>query len=323
MRLLLRGLIAGTLGGGRLRTFVTVVAVALGVAITLAIDLANATAIESFSRSVNIVASRVNLQILGIGRGFDERTLPRIQNVPGVDSAAPVIEDDLIVGVRPGSTLSGEVLRLLGVDAMRPLPRTAGAEAAQGFSQADLMVNGRGVILSRRVADRYGLHEGSTLPALAGTRPVRLVVASILPSSVVGVDSSVVFADIATAQDLFAKVGFLDRIDCVIEPSGFARTAEEIRKILPPGVRAVTPARRTGEIGHLLQSFQLNLQALSAIALVVGMYLIFNTVAIAVVERRSEIGTLRALGATRRQIFAAFVIEGGALGVLGSFLGLG
>jgi putative ABC transport system permease protein len=323
MRLLVRGLIAGTLREGWSRTLVTVVAVALGVGITLAIDLANATAVASFSRSVNIVASRVNLQILGVGRGFDERTLVRIQKLSGVDSASPVIEDNLVVGARASSSLSGEVLRVLGVDAMRPLPRDAGNDVLQGSSQADLMVNGRGIVISRRVAGRYGLHTGSTLSALAGTRPVRLVVAGILPPSVVGIDSSVVFVDVATAQDIFGKIGLLDRIDCVIEPSELAATAQEIRKLLPPGVRAVTPSTRTGEIQHLLQSFQLNLQALSAIALVVGMYLIFNTVAIAVVQRRSEIGTLRALGATRRQIFAVFVIEGAVLGVLGSLCGLG
>ena len=305
-----------------MRNLVTVLAVALGVALTLAIDLANASAITSFSRTVNVVASRVNLQILGIGRGFDERTLLRVLAIPSVESAAPVIEDNLIVGARRDAPLSGEVLRVLGIDTMQPLPRDAGNETVEDPSQTDRMVNGRGVIISRRVADRYGLRLGSALSALAETKPVTLVVAGILPPSVVGIDSSVAFVDIATAQDIFAKAGLLDRIDCVIGPNEVSASMNAIRAALPRGVRAVTPATRTGEIQHLLQSFQLNLAALSAIALVVGMYLIFNTVAIAVVERRSEIGTLRALGAKRRQIFAVFVIEGAFLGMVGSVCGL-
>lgn len=322
MGLLVRGLIAATLREGRLRTIVTIVAVALGVAIALAIDLANATAIASFSESVNVVASRVNLQILGTGRGFDERALLRVAAVPGVSSASPVIEDNLTVGAHAGDPLSGEVLRVLGVDLLEPLPRNAGNAVAGGPGEADLLVNGRGAVVSERVARRYGLHLGGPFAALAGVRPVRLVVAGILPPAVVGIDSSVVFVDIATAQDIFGKVGLLDRIDCVVDKRDFAQTIAAVRRVLPPGVRAVEPAVRTGEIRRMLQSFQLNLDALSAIALVVGMYLIFNTVAIAVVQRRSEIAIVRALGATRRQIFAVFLLEGAALGAAGSVFGL-
>ncbi len=322
MGLLLRGLIAGTLREGRLRTVVTIVAVALGVAIALAIDLANATAVDSFSSSVNVVASRVNLQVLGAGRGFDERTLLRVSALPGIISASPVIEDSIVVGARRGHPQEGEVLRVLGVDLLAPLPRDAGTPTSGTDVHADTLVNGDGAVISERVAQRWGLHIGSHLPAIAGARPVSLVIAAILPPSVVGIDSSVVFVDIATAQDIFEKVGLLDRIDCVVDQSRLAQTFAAVRAVIPPGSRAIEPRVRTGEIRRMLQSFQLNLDALSAIALVVGMYLIFNTVAIAVVQRRPEIGTLRALGARRAQIFAAFVVEGGVLGLIGSLVGL-
>lgn len=324
MGLLLRGLIAGTLRDGRLRTVVTVVAVSLGVAITLAIDLANASAVASFSNSVNIVASRVNLQVLGIGRGFDERTLLRVRKAEGVVSASPIIEDNLVVGLRAGDPLSGEVLRVLGVDLLRPLPRDAGEPVAEGEGTGNLLVNGDGAVISRRVADAYRLHVGSKLRGIAGDRAVSLTVAGIMPRSVVGVDSSVVFVDIATAQDIFHKVGLLDRIDCVVDddPAKFAAAVVAVRRALPSGVRAIEPTTRTGEIARMLQSFQLNLSALSAIALVVGMYLIFNTVAIGVVQRRAEIGIVRALGAPRRAVFVVFLIEGALLGLSGSLLGL-
>jgi putative ABC transport system permease protein len=325
MGLLLRGLITGTLREGRFRTIVTLVAVALGVAITLAIDLANASAVASFSDSVNIVASRVNLQILGIGRGFDERIFTRVQAIGGVVSAAPAIEDDLVVGTRAGDPFSGEVLRVLGVDLLRPLPRDAGDPVANGEGMGNLLVNGDGAVISRRVADKYHLRVGSRLRGIAGDRAVSLTVAGIMPPSVVGIDSSVVFVDVATAQDIFHKVGRLDRIDCVVDdnPARFAATLAAVRHILPPAVRAVAPATRTGEITRMLKSFQLNLSALSAIALVVGMYLIFNTVAIAVVQRRAEIGIVRALGARQRTVFIVFLIEGALIGVFGSLLGLG
>jgi putative ABC transport system permease protein len=330
MSALFRALVWGHLAGNPLRAAVTVLAVALGVAIALAVDLANATAVASFSSSVNVVSNHVNLQVLGVGRGFADRTLLRVQAVPGVQLASPVIEDSLTVGARAGDPFSGEILRVLGVDLLRPVPgsttsfSTPGAVAA-GAGPVDpwLLINGHGAFVSPRVAARYRWHAGSRIAALAGDRVVHLVVAGILPAGLAGVDSSVVFVDIATAQELFRKLGRLDRIDCIVDPARLASTAVAVRRVLPPGVRAIEPAVRTGEITRMLGSFQLNLAALSYVALLVGMYLIYNTVAISVVQRRPEIGTLRALGTRRAQIFRTFLAEGALFGVTGSALGLG
>ena len=116
MSALFRGLVLGHLRSNRLRALVTLVAVGLGVAISLAIDLANATAVASFASSVNVVANHVNLQVLGVGRGFDERALVRVQDVDGVQYASPTIEESVVVGARAGDPFSGEILRVLGID---------------------------------------------------------------------------------------------------------------------------------------------------------------------------------------------------------------
>ncbi|MBD5635122.1 MAG: FtsX-like permease family protein, partial [Candidatus Eremiobacteraeota bacterium] len=331
--MLFRGLVLGHLRNNRLRALVTLVAVALGVAISLAIDLANATAVASFASSVNVVANHVNLQVLGIGRGFDERTLLRVQEIDGVQYAAPTIEESVVVGARPGDPFSGEILRVLGVDLLRPLPRDGGDAAAGGASPGEFvssgagpkpatLVDGRGAIVSQRIADRYHLRDGSVVRALAGDRPVDFRVAGILPAGIAGLDTSVMFVDIATAQETFGKVGLLDRIDLIVEPARLDAVQAAVARVLPHGSRAIRPAVRTGEIERMLRSFQLNLAALSYIAMLVGMYLIYNTVAISVVQRRPDVGTLRALGATRREIFAAFLGEGALFGVFGSLLGL-
>lgn len=312
-------LVWGHIGANKLRSGVTVLAVALGVAIALSVDLANTTAVASFASSVNIISNHINVQVLGVGRGFDERTILRVQNVPGVLDANPAIEDSLTVGARAGDAFSGEILRVLGVDLLRPVPGSSGS-----LSTPDpwVLVNGHGALISARVAAKYHWRPGSIVSALAGDRNVELRVAAILPPSVAGVDSSVVFVDIATAQEIFSKIGRLDRIDCVVDPAQLATTIAAVRRVLPPGVRAIEPKVRTGEIQRMLRSFELNLAALSYIALLVGMYLIYNTVAISVVQRRPEIGTLRALGVKRGQILRTFLAEGALFGVVGSLLGL-
>lgn len=329
---LFRGLVLGHLRSNRLRALVTLFAVGLGVAISLAIDLANATAVSSFASSVNVVANHVNLQVLGIGRGFDERALLRVTRVDGVQYASPTIEESVVVGARSGDPFSGEILRVLGIDLLRPLPRdesasvaTPGEYDASGVGGPDpyTIVARRGAIISQRVATHYHLKVGSVLRALSGDTAVRFRVAAILPAGVAGLDTSVMFVDITTAQELFGKVGLLDRIDLIVDDKRVDAVQRGVAAVIPHGARAIKPTVRTGEIKRMLRSFQLNLAALSYVAMLVGMYLIYNTVAISVVQRRPEIGTLRALGATRGQIFRTFLAEGALFGVFGSLLGLG
>ena len=329
MSAVFRALVWGHLSANKLRTGVTILAVALGVAIALSVDLANTTAVSSFASSVNVISNHVNLQVLGVGHGFDERTILRVQNVPGVLYSSPTIEDSLTVGARVDDVFSGEILRVLGVDLLRPVPGSAGSFATPGGVSTGtqpvdpwVLVNGHGAFVSPRVAAAHHWHAGSVFTALAGDRVVTLRVAAILPAGIAGVDSSVVFVDIATAQEIFNKVGRLDRIDCIVDPDHVADVAAAVRRVLPPGVRAIEPKVRTGEIMRMLRSFQLNLSALSYIALLVGMYLIYNTVAISVVQRRPEIGTLRALGVRRGQILRTFLAEGALFGVIGSAIGV-
>jgi putative ABC transport system permease protein len=327
--MIFRSLVAGNIRDNALRSLVTVLAVALGVSIGLAIDLANGTAVRSFASSVNIIANQVNLQVLGIGRPFDERILLRVQNISGVEAANPVIEGSIVLGAKPGDPFAGEVLRVLGIDVLRPLPKSqeqdvnvpAGFAATGGQGDLATLITGHGAIVSQRLALRYHLHVGSSLHALAGDRTVTLRIAGVLPPNS-GVDSSAIFVDIATAQEVLAKVGMLDRIDIVADPATLPRVQAAVAAVLPPGVRAIEPKVRTNEIRRMLRSFQLNLSALSYVALLVGMYLIYNTVAISVVQRKPEIGTLRAVGATRSAIFRAFLGEGLLFGVAGSVLGV-
>lgn len=328
---LLRALVFGYATQNRLRSAITLFAVALGVAIALAIDLANHTAVASFSTSVDIVSNHVNLQVLGIGNGFDERTLVRVQDIEGVAYAGPVIEDSIVIGARRGEPLSGEILHVMGIDVLRPLPgggtggafRSGVSGAASDTPDPNVMVNAHGALISARLLAAHHLRVGATLEALSGDRVVHLKIAGAFPEKLAGIDSSVVFVDIATAQEVFAKIGRIDRIDVVAPPAQLARVEAAVRAVLPPGVRVIEPRVRTSEIRRMLRSFEMNLAALSYVALLVGGYLIYNTVAIAVVQRRAEIGTVRALGATRASVFLAFLAEGAIFGAAGSLLGCG
>mgnify|MGYP003344806948 CR=1 FL=1 len=92
---------------------------------------------------------------------------------------------------------------------------------------------------------------------------------------------------------------------------------------LPAGLSVQRPAARSRQVEQMLAAFHLNLTALSYIALLVGLFLVYNTVSVSVLSRRHEIGTLRALGVSRANVRALFLAEAAALAMVGALAGLG
>ena len=105
-------------------------------------------------------------------------------------------------------------------------------------------------------------------------------------------------------------------------PRDREKVIAELRQILPQDATVAAPAQRTEEIEKMLGGFELNLSAMSLLSLVVGMFLIYNTVSASVVRRRREIGILRSLGVTRNEVRALFLGEAIVLGAFGALLGL-
>ena len=129
-----------------------------------------------------------------------------------------------------------------------------------------------------------------------------------------------VLADIATAQEITGKLGRLDHIDLIV-PEGDLADQAQVRSLLPPGVELRPKTERSGTLEEMTAAFRLNLTALSLLALLVGMFLIYNTMTFSVVQRRELFGTLRCLGVTRREVFALVVGEAALVGILGAALG--
>src|SRR4029078_11961591 len=151
------------------------------------------------------------------------------------------------------------------------------------------------------------------------------LVALVQPQDEVGrraLDGQLI-ADIATAQELLGMVGKLSEVDLIL-PAGAAEqpAIDRITPILPAGAELIRPALRTQTIQQMTSALELNLTALSLLALVVGMFLIYNTITFSVVQRRGLLGTLRCLGVTRQQIFALVLAEALAVGVVGALAGL-
>ena len=312
-----------------LRSATTVLGIALGVGVIVAIQLANASSLAGFESAVDAVSGRASLQVVGTGIGVDERRLLDLGWLREYGDVSPVVEGD--VTVRDAAT-APERLRVLGVDVLREAPfrdyalvaepeRMAGRRAQELL---DLLVDPQSAVLAATFAEPRGLHVGSTFTVEVGDRRVRLTVAGLLgdqgPARALG--GRFMLMDLAGAQSLLDRFGRVDYIDVrVFDEAALAPAQISIAARLPDGLTVQRPARRGEQVEQMLAAFHLNLTALSYVALLVGLFLVYNTVSVAVLSRRDEIGTLRALGATRGGVRALFLAEAGVLALCGAGLG--
>jgi len=305
-----------------------VVGIMLGVAVVVSIDLANESASRAFDLSVESVAGRATHEIVGGPQGLDEAIYTWLRrsglaNAEDAVAIAPIVTDMVA-----SPQLGDQPMRLLGVDpfAEAPFRRYLAGEGDTPIGEITAFMTEPGaVLISTDVAERFGLEMGDALTLEVTGRERQVFVAGLLePSDDLSRRSlnGLILADVATAQEVLARPGVLDRID-VLLPEGDEATAERLAALLPEGVRLQPVAARTGTVEQMTDAFRTNLLALSLLALVVGMFLIYNTMTFSVVQRRPLFGTLRALGVTRREVFWMIVGEAFAVGLLGALLGVG
>jgi putative ABC transport system permease protein len=302
-----------------LPTALMVLGVAVGVAVVVAINLAIASAGRGFARSTEAVVGRATHQIRGGPRGLPEALYRRLRVEWGVRTSAPVVE-----GTAIGLDLDRQPLRILGVDPLAEGPfrdhLDAPSLAAGGLAQ--LLTRPGAVLMGANMADRYRLTLGSPLRLQVGDRLATLnVLGLITPGDEAGPQAldGLLLMDVGAAQKLLGQEGRLSHIDL----RATAAEAERLLALLPPGVRLAPAHEQSDTIGQLTAAFRLNLTALSLLALVVGMFLIYNTVLFSVVQRRAVIGTLRILGATGAQVFTLILVEAATASAAGTALGLG
>ena len=331
----------------RARTLTTIAGIALGVGVVIAIQLTNAASIKGFETAFETVAGKSSVEIVANG-GIDETLLPSLLWLREFGDASAVIEGEMAIveGNERGASRRAEALKVLGVDILRDLSLrdyvvsasepTQTVDAAQLERDAELnrqqflqlLTNPASVVITEKLARRRGYEVGSEIRLMAGDRVETYVVRGLLadegPARVM--DGSFVLMDIAAAQLAFARLGRVDRIDVMLrdvtEEAAVDAALAGIASRLPAGLSAQRPARRSQRVERMLDAFHLNLTALSYVSLIVGLFLVYNTVTISVIARREEVGTLRALGVTSGRILRLFLGEAAVLGVFGTVLGI-
>jgi len=302
-----------------------VAGIALGVAVGVAIDLANTSASRAFSLSVSSVTGRATHQIIGSSGTVPTEVYTQLRRL-GMRNSAPVIE-----ALVQATSLDNRSLRLLGIDPLAEAPfrnyLSPSPDADIATYQSSLYVfitRPKTALISHTLATRFALQPGDRLALRTPTQTAAEVevVGLLYPNDDVSESAlnNLIITDIATAQELAGIPGQITRIDLLL-PDGFDLAALE--SLLPDGVLLTPSSARQDALSQMTDAFELNLQALSLLALLVGVFLIYNTVTFSVVQRRPVIGILRSLGTTRWQIFVLILAEAAILGTLGTLLGLG
>ena len=315
----------------------TLLGVALGVSVLVSIRLANRSALSGFERTIDAVAGRASLQITSDQDGLDEKLYPLVRALPDVQAAAPVLQTYVLANLSGAfdeadpewrESVFGDTLLLLGLDAFnedgfgRLASNNSGAFGEIAFSFLD---DPRAVAMPDGLARRHGLQRGDEFQILVAGRRETLRVGALLESEQLtqAFNGNVLLMDIGGAQEVLQRYGRLDRIDLIVPEDRHEAVIAAVQPLLPRNVRIGRSESRTQQVENMISAFQLSLSALSVIALFVATFLIFNAVSLAVLRRRREIGILRGLGVTRRQILTLFLSEALSVGVIGAVLGLG
>ncbi len=322
----------------------TVLGVALGVAVLVAVVATNHSVLDSFRSTLGEVGGTVHLEVRGGDTGLPEEVLDTVRKVAGVRCASVAIQRslDLDQGGDPQGQRAGEAVALLGINftedinILKALYGIEGAPAQKNSASdqelanpLDVLDRQRQLIVSEEFARKYHKKQGETIDLLTkdGAQPFTLfaVVQARGPHKAFG--GNLAILDYLDAQEIFGLQGRVDRIDVAATDPEKAGEIEALAQRLKQATgnlyRVEPPSARQARQQHLLRSFHLGLTIGAGIALLVGMFLIYHTLSISVTQRRSEIGILRAAGATRRQVVQLFTMEGAAFGLIGSVLGVG
>ncbi len=307
-----------------LRTMLTTAGIVLGVGVLVGMRTANETVMGAFQHTVDKIAGATQLQISAGDTGFEEDVLERVQSVPGVRTASAVIE------AVAATDLPGQGnLMILGVDmtgdrSLREYSFESGDEAVIDdplvfLAQADSLM------VTSEFAARNHLQTNSRVPLRTMEGPKQFTVRGIMKAggmaSAFGGNLAVM--DVYAAQKVFGRGRRFDRIDLAVK-DGYTvpQVRQAIQKAIGPGFTVEAPTDRGAQFESIVAAHRISINISSVFALLIGMFIIYNSFTIAVTQRRYEIGILRALGAGRGQIRTLFLMESFIEGVIGSAVGL-
>lgn len=335
---LLRLLTLRSIKNRPIRLFLSAFGIILGVAGIVAIGLTNQTALDSITRMFESTSGKSNLVVTASEaqeNGFDQSVALKINGFPGIDTGAPSIQIQTILGNQAspaeiglslfGANLGG--LMLYGIDpGLDPEVREYTIAAGKFLSEDP---NAAEIVLVENFASENDLEIGDTVEIVGENEFIQLRLIGLITREGPGQINNGNFGvlPLSYAQKVFYREGKIDQIDLVVSPE-FRKSNEleliknNLQNKLGDEYSVIFPSSQGKQMTQMLGNYQIGLNFLSGMAIFVGVFLIYNAFSMSIVERTREFGLLRLIGFTRAQVTRQVLSEALFLGIVSSILGV-
>ena len=321
---------------------ILVAILALGVASFLSIRMANRAAIKGFRGFTESITGSSDITLNAQGDRFLTEWLPEIRSTLNEYSIeiAPVLEIPARIQCAelkandlgfPITIVGIDVVGIANIQNTGNGGRLLNTESInQGFNLFEVMGEPRSIFISPGLADQLSMNAGESLSVLINDRVSNLDIRGILPANRLGVEMppSLTVMDLPAAMDLVGDNEAVTRVELILESDTADRLTQiqsieaTLSKIAAGRWNVTSPQGEQESNAMMTSAFRLNLAILSLISLLVGIYLITQSMDAAVIQRRKEMGILRALGVLPSQIRKLWLIDLLLFGFLGSLLGI-
>jgi putative ABC transport system permease protein len=320
---LLRILIFRNIQENKFLTFLSIFGIALGIALFTGVKVASDKAIASFESNIQGIISYSNYEIVDIsGIDFNENIYVKIRKIE--DNCFPLLQTFAYVPELKDSVEINGIFTVKATQFLKLIPSEAHFSNPESHSRGffekynfdDFYRQTNAVFITKNFAARHAIKKGDIFKAIVYDREYPLKVVDIMDSDIL--ITNTIIMDIGNFQEYFGKTGALSKIDIFTDE----HNANIIKSVLPSNLRIERKENIFKNQTAIVKSFRYNLQFVSLIAVLVGIFMLYNTVFISVVKRRTEIGILRSLGADKKIIIMLFTSNGLILGTIGSIIGI-
>lgn len=297
---------------------IAILGITLGVAVVISIDLALESALHAFKQTTQALSGKASYRIIASDGGLDEKLYTHLRVGQGVQNLSPVVN-----GYVHSTAITAKTFKLVGIDPLiENTFQSAWRQDNKTGNNLRLITEPNTVLISQQTAQSMQLQIGDSFPVTTDTGQHILKIINWLPeNNARELFTHLLITDISTAQELFGVIGKLSTIDVVLAHDP-AATIQRIRQALPANVLLMPLNEQAESLRQMTQAFSLNLTALGMLSLLMGMFLIYNTVSFLVIQRRLLFGSLRSIGVTRQQICRLIIEEALLLAMIGTVLGI-
>ena len=299
------------------RTLLTICSIALGVAAIVAVLVSSDVARTAQKSLLNAIQGESHFEIRAEGGGlFDEKVVESVQAIAGIHQLAPYVSRVSVFTTPAGIQAR---IQLLGIN-----PELDASLQAYQVVEGKGLEDPKDVLLDRSFARSLDLKLNEELEFLtASGKQVSRLVGLVEPQRVgAGNHGAVAIVNLKSAQRWFRGRGKITSVQVQLQANAVASEVQrQMESQLPPGFVVQSPGGSTQTAEETMLATQGGLRLATICAMIIAIFIIYNTFQMSVGERRRQIGILRALGTTRGQVIMMILIEALALGAIGIVIG--